>query len=171
MRWIRIIFLILFFLELSYTQEKYFVYFVDKGPSENQLLKTTPESLGISHEAVLRRQKVLSSDNDILTQADLPVFADYILTLENFGFKIIHKIKWMNAVSVTVKDISILKTVENLPFVEMIEPVRKIRFKSIDDKKSVNNFYLYQTMKQLIITVHRFFNISFQIFPRFTMKV
>jgi len=140
MRWIRIIFLILFFLELSYTQEKYFVYFVDKGPSENQLLKTTPESLGISHEAVLRRQKVLSSDNDILTQADLPVFADYILTLENFGFKIIHKIKWMNAVSVTVKDISILKTVENLPFVEMIEPVRKIRFKSIDDKKSVNNF-------------------------------
>ncbi len=145
MRWIRFIFLFLFFLELNYAQEKYFIYFVDKGPFEDQLLKTTPENLGISLEAIKRRQKVSSLQNDIITQADLPLFEEYISGIENFAVNIIHKIKWMNAVSITVENKSILNSIEELSFVEKIEPVRKLRFISIDNKKE---------------NAHKFLNIS-----------
>ena len=89
---------VLFFLFFSCTifaqdtlNYRYFIYFEDKG--SYQTSDFLPTDL-LSNQSILRREK----QNITLDYNDLPVFQNYIDTLENRGFNIIFKSKWFNGV-------------------------------------------------------------------------
>ncbi|HQF43779.1 MAG TPA: hypothetical protein PK073_12785, partial [Ignavibacteriaceae bacterium] len=95
--------IILFFSTLIIAQEKYFIYFKDKGPenSYNQLNKNSvsyQEALNsLTEKAVERRIKNMGED--YITYEDLKIYADYISEIENLGIKILRKLNWFNSVS------------------------------------------------------------------------
>lgn len=111
---------ILFLISLSYSlfgqdtiQFRYFVTFSDKG--DNNISDYQPEDL-FSQKSLDRRQK----QGIDIHYSDLPVFQNYIDSLENYDFKILNKSRWFNGVlcGSSQNDISILL---DLNFVEKID--------------------------------------------------
>ncbi|MEG8947602.1 S8 family serine peptidase [Rosettibacter firmus] len=122
-----IIFFIIFFISVP-AQNKYFIYFKDKGFSESQLLKKNSQVFiqaekELSTKAIERRKKVLG--NNYITIEDIPVNEEYIQQIEKLGVKIIHKLKWFNAVSCYLNEEHII-SIKKLPFVKSIEKVKSI---------------------------------------------
>ncbi|MFA8342232.1 MAG: S8/S53 family peptidase [Rhodothermaceae bacterium] len=106
---------------------KCFIYFKDKG--NVQLLKSdskiTEQILNsLSDETILRRTKILG--DNIITEADLPVNAKYIKTLEDEGIHILRVLKWFNAVSAYLTEEQIQK-IAKFDFVEKVEGVKKLK--------------------------------------------
>jgi len=136
--------IILFFSSLIIAQEKYFIYFKDKGPenSYNQLNKNSvsyQEALNsLTEKAVERRIKNMGED--YITYEDLKIYADYISEIENLGIKILRKLNWFNSVSAYL-DPEQIEVIKNLPFVEAIEPVKKLSYKN-DFKYEADNSFL-----------------------------
>lgn len=52
-----------------------------------------------------------------IDERDLPVNPEYIARIESLGAKVIHRSKWLNAVSVFITDSSIIEKLKDLPFV------------------------------------------------------
>lgn len=132
-----ILFLIIFSAVHLSAQERYFVYFKDKGITEqafknnrNVLLKNT--DLNLSQKAVERRKKKLG--DDFITYDDLPLVESYIKKLEELGFQIHSKLRWFNAVSVVPQgsDISVL---DKLSFVKTVRKVGVIKYKKTEPGK------------------------------------
>ncbi len=113
-------------------QEKYFIYFKDKG-KHISLLKSSPgyrQALEkISPRALVRRQKVMNNDS-LITFEDLPVNLAYTSQLKSIGIKIVNELDWFNAVSAYL-DSNLKKQAENLPFVKKIIPVKVLSFRNI----------------------------------------
>lgn len=136
--------IILFFSSLIIAQEKYFIYFKDKGPenSYNQLNKNSvsyQEALhSLTEKAVERRIKNMGED--YITFEDLKIYTDYISEIENLGIKILRKLNWFNSVSAYL-DPEQIEVIKNLPFVEAIEPVKKLSYKN-DFKYETDNAIL-----------------------------
>ncbi len=110
-------------------QNKYFIYFRDKG--EDASLRKSSLSYqkalqSISPRAIERRKKVLDEDS-IITFEDLPVNEDYIGQLTSMGIKIENKLNWFNSVSAYL-DSEQRKQVEGLIFVKNVDPVRILVF-------------------------------------------
>lgn len=102
------------------------VFLSDKGESlENYY--SNPMSV-LSEKALLRRNKVNKSK---LEFTDLPVFSDYICTLENLGFKVKHKSKWFNAVSGTITSDKIYN-LSKLNFVKNIDIVYALKKRNLE---------------------------------------
>ncbi len=112
-----------------HSQDKYFIYFRDKG-SEASLSKsslTYREALNnLSPHAIERRKKVMNPDS-IITFEDLPVNPDYIEELNSLGIKIVNKLSWFNSVSACLTDVQ-KKQALSLPFVKSIVPVKVLSF-------------------------------------------
>ena len=115
-----------------FTQEKYFIYFKDKGTEVSQTLnKSSLEYFeavkSLSPKAIERRIKNIGED--FITYDDLPINKNYIAELESLNIKIIRKLNWFNSVSadLTSHQIEIIK---NLPYIKSIEPVKKLYFQN-----------------------------------------
>jgi len=122
----------MFLSSLVFPQEKYFIYFTDKGIENSNSLNKNSEAYiqaveELSPKAIERRIKNLG--NDFITYDDLPIDKNYIYKLENLGVQIIRKLSWFNSVSanLTADQIEIVKT---LPFVKSVEPVKKLYFQN-----------------------------------------
>lgn len=122
-------------------QDKYFIFFADKGAAAGSVLsKNSPlyhESVAaLSERAVERRKKVM--DDDLIKFEDLPLNSSYISQIENLGIKIHNKLKWFNAVSayLTSDQISVLKS---LSFVKLVEKVKIFRSENIST--AVDNLF------------------------------
>ncbi|MCB0750912.1 MAG: hypothetical protein KDC52_05520, partial [Ignavibacteriae bacterium] len=128
----RSLIVILFFYLISssaFAQEKYLIYFKDKGDfGKETLSKTTvKENLAkqiLSEKSIERRRK--SMGYDFITFQDLPISKNYVDQLKVNNAKIVHKLKWFNAVSAIINS-SDLSTVKNLKFVDKIEKVKKLK--------------------------------------------
>ena len=101
---------------------KVWVFLKDKGPQQSALLKkarnfVTPRSLK-------RRMKVRG--NQPVDAKDLPLYAPYVRRIGALVEKIRVKSKWLNALSVEVNSDD-LATLQALPFVKKIQPVRAYR--------------------------------------------
>lgn len=137
------ILVILFLFSGLIAQEKYLIYFTDKGISENEF-NTKKESLfksgeiKLSERAIERRRKTLG--NDYLTYKDLPVHKNYISVIEAEGIKIINELKWFNAVSAFLTAEQ-FERISSLEFVKKIDKVRTIKFKRDLQKESTENKY------------------------------
>ncbi len=124
--------LLLLFLVITvcgFAQQKYLVYFKDKGITPNTSLNKSDREYEIalsnlSEKSIERRKKILGED--IIRYEDLPVLQQYINELESRGIKIINNLSWFNAVSVYIDDRK-LEEIKNLNFVDKIEPVKKLK--------------------------------------------
>lgn len=112
-------------------QEKYFIYFKDKGESAS-LLKSSPGYLQalqkLSPHAVARRQKVMNSDS-LITFEDLPINSEYVSQLESLGIKIENRLDWFNAVSAYLDNTQVGRA-EQLSFVKSVLPVKVLSFRN-----------------------------------------
>ena len=132
--------LIFFFLILSTTilpQQKYFIYFIDKGPQGvNSLSKSSAayiEALDrLSQRSIQRRTKNMG--DEIITYEDFPVYVEYINNLNKIGIKIIHELNWFNSVSAILDDEQ-SKMVSSLPFVKSVERVKKLYYQNPEAPK------------------------------------
>lgn len=134
MRNIFTLLIILLISVYSFPQDKYLIYFKDKGIIPGQTLNKTSalynEALNnLTERAIERRKKVLG--DEIISYDDLPIKQDYINALSSRGIKIIHKLTWFNAVSAYL-NYSQLTSIRKFPFVEKVVPVSDIRFKRDD---------------------------------------
>lgn len=149
---------IILLTSLLLPQQKYFIYFKDKGVDNgNSLNKSSlayKEAVNfLSPRAIERRLKTIGEE--IVTFDDLPVYKDYIFQLEKNKIKIIHQLNWFNAVSAILSDEQ-LEQIKLLPFVKSIEPVKKLYF--INDEINKTNIdrldgnYLLKTSDNLSLT-------------------
>lgn len=114
-----------------FAQQKYMVYFKDKGiTKENSLQKTsrayTEAVQSLSQRSIQRRIKHRGADN-FVTFEDVPLYQPYLERLETTGAKIWNKLKWFNAVSLYADKVQIAK-ISSLPFVEKVEAVKSLSF-------------------------------------------
>lgn len=120
---------IIFIASDSFSTNKYWVYFKDKGAGYNKIfLKGSAEySVAISllsERTIKRRMKVLAEDR-LVDYQDLPVNEAYIESVKSVGGILHQKIKWMNAASFTLNDDKLV-IVKNLPFVKKVTPVFRL---------------------------------------------
>lgn len=136
--------IILFLLIITthnFSQEKYFIYFTDKGAERISILsKTSAEYISalnsLTEKAIERRKKNLGEE--FIRYEDLPVSNRYITELKSIGAEIIQKLSWFNCVSAFVPAEK-LNLIKSLPFVEKIEPVKKLIYKKEPDNRIILN--------------------------------
>ena len=132
-------------------QQKYMVYFKDKGITVQTSLQKTSQAYAeavqsLSERSIQRRIKHRGADN-FVTFEDVPIHQPYISELENSGARIWNKLKWFNAVSLYADKDQIAK-ISSLPFVEKVEAVQTLSYKKDKieeqsprsfEKTSINN--------------------------------
>ncbi len=117
-------------------QDKYWVYFRDKGtaaltprgPAPDHVADapvTDPAVPDVGPRALRRRMKMLPAAS-LLQPEDLPVNAQYVGALAPRGAVVVTTSRWMNAVSAHIPD-GALADVRSLPFVERVVPVASVR--------------------------------------------
>ena len=129
-------FIIILVTSLTYGQEKYLIFFKDKGIEPGERLNKSSTMYkqaldNLTERAVERRKKTMG--DEIITYEDLPLREDYINELKFKGIEIVHKLTWFNAVSAYLKEDQ-LNDIKNLSFVKKVEPVKV--FKSKREKNS-----------------------------------
>jgi serine protease AprX len=134
-----LIFLTIIYILFSFeaqANQKYLIYFVDKGKYEKltwekrQRLKEDY----LSDRALSRRnQRSVPTFDKGENIQDLPLDDNYLKFLEQEGFQIHGQLRWFNAVSGNAKE-TVIEKIKQFPFVERVEPVIKWRFskKSLD---------------------------------------
>lgn len=138
----RILFLLVLFSITISPQNKYFIYFKDKGIKPGATLNKSSliyqqavEEL--SERAIERRIKNMGED--FITYEDIPPNEEYISTIQSMGVEIIHKLKWFNSVSVKMNSTQ-TEQVKTLSFVDKIVPVKSLIFQ----KPLMDDYELYK---------------------------
>lgn len=125
--------IVLFVFEIS-AQEKYLIFFKDKGESDKTYFKKSSiesELLkSFSPKAIERRKKVLN--NNLFLYGDYPIYDPYINAIENLGIKIINKLNWFNAVSCYLNE-NQKEIIQSFDFAEKIERVKTFKKKFYDE--------------------------------------
>ncbi len=121
-RLITIVLALLIIPAIGWSQQKYWIFFKDKGYSAHQKINLIAEEKDrLSRRALLRREKVLDKD-DLLNEDDLPLFQPYLDKLSSNGITSIVQSRWLNAISARLTTEQI-NQVEKLSFVSQIKPV------------------------------------------------
>lgn len=130
--WLRWAFIFCFFFSSSIAQNKYYIYFKDKGITPNQTLnkfsseyKKALESL--SDRSIERRKKNMGEEN-IITFEDLPIQKNYVDFITSQGIRIENELTWFNSVTAYLNETQ-LNNLKKLSFVDRVEPVRIFSFK------------------------------------------
>lgn len=112
-------------------QEKYLIYFKDKGEDAVERLIKIKSGSSFAEEilsprAIERRKKTLGED--FFSFNDLPVNKNYVDQLKEKGIKIVHELSWFNSVSAYLT-LQQKNEIASLPFIQKIEKVKTIKFK------------------------------------------
>jgi hypothetical protein len=113
------IFFLTFIVLNSYAQLKHDVYMLSLSDKNNSPYSVFHPQEYLSVEALERRVV----QNIGIDERDLPVNPQYIAKIEALGPKVIHRSKWLNAVSVFISDSAQIEKLKNLPFVIDIMPL------------------------------------------------
>lgn len=132
---------------LSQENQKYWVYFKDKGEylQQNNILQkgSTAYSLAtqqLTESALKRRAKVLPTDQ-LVDYQDLPLNESYIKSIQQIGGELQQKVRWMNAASFILSPEQIIQ-IQKLTFVDGVIPVaRFFRKDLIDDGVNANSSF------------------------------
>ena len=150
------LFLSLFFVLISFSsfhaQDKYLIYFADKGISEaefshnsKQIFKSLPDIL--SKKTIERRKKVMG--DKFFTFQDLPVSNSYKSVIESLGIKIKNELNWFNAVSAyltkqqfhKIKLLTFVKSITKVKIITLSKDLIKSKLlntKTVSDKNIFN---------------------------------
>jgi len=131
-------YLTIFYLVLSsllIAQDKYFIYFKDKGiDNKTSLNKTSVQYTEVlnklSPHAIERRMK--SMGDNIINYDDIPILQSYKDKLNALGINIVHELSWFNSLSTYLTQEQLME-VKALPFVKSIEPVKKLYFNNPEE--------------------------------------
>lgn len=134
-------------VSLSFAQNKYMIYFSDKGDLSNQTLSKSIEKNKLakqllSSRSIERRKKNLGEN--YFTFEDLPLEKKYVSNLSENGIKIINKLKWFNAVSAYLSNDQ-LEYVKSQTFVKKIEVIQKLKRQLPPQEESEVNKTLLKT--------------------------
>lgn len=129
-------------------KEKYFIFFIDKGITE-ETFNTQDKiffksQVQLSEKAIERRKKVLGEN--YIRFIDIPLNETYISEIENRGIKIEKRLKWFNAVSAYLSESEISK-ISGLSFIQRIEKVKLLPAKRNDQLKSSSSENYFQSLK------------------------
>lgn len=103
-------------------QDKYWVFFQDKGPqSVIDLFPATEMAVGTNSPA-----SIPTRSNHFVGTAfyDLPHYSPYLDSLASYPITIVNRSKWLNAISAYIPS-SELANISQLPFVKQIQRVKK----------------------------------------------
>ena len=119
----------------SQSSKKYWVYFIDKGPTLRATGALTLNTVAyrtalevVHPKALARRAKVLLPEA-LLNVDDLPVNESYLTHIQKLGGVLVHTSRWMNAASVHLTPDQVAG-VSKLPFVKAVKPVVILHGKS-----------------------------------------
>ncbi|MFH0735837.1 MAG: S8 family serine peptidase [bacterium] len=136
---IKILVLILILSSLGFAQEKYFIYFKDKGIDKTtQISKSSPlynSAVSILSERAINRRQKLLDNSDIIQYEDIPVSNEYLSVIEDMGIKVINKLDWFNSVSCYLNSDEITNLLK-YTFIKKIEKVQKISYSKNDVENS-----------------------------------
>jgi hypothetical protein len=143
----KIIILLIFLSGFIFAQNKYLIYFNDKGLPEEKLLSKTSSEFseameGLSERSIERRKK--SMGDEFITFEDLPLNQNYIQRLTESGVKIVHQLKWFNAVSAYLNDEQ-LNMLKKNSFVKNIERIKVFKRKELEKSSKPGNNFLAKT--------------------------
>ena len=115
----------------SLAQEKYYIYFKDKGIKKTETLSKSSNEYhkaieNLSERSIQRRIKTLGEDN-IINYDDIPIRQNYLNEIEAFGIRIENKLTWFNAVTAYLNETQ-KNSLLQLIFVDKVEPVRTFKF-------------------------------------------
>ncbi len=135
--------------------DKYFIKFTDKNNTPYTI--DNPGAF-LTPRAIHRR----TVQGIAISEEDLPLNPDYVITIKNLGTIILTRSKWFNGITIYAPDPSVLAAISNLPFVQEIvknnqnppnsQPLHKDKFEmetnsllplnllSPNNPVSVNNF-------------------------------
>lgn len=122
-----ILFLLIFVLPcVGWSQQKYWIYFTDKGYAISERSKLLAnERASFPQRTLERRGKILPKDG-LLAEDDLPLFKPYLRKLDSLGIRPIIESRWLNAVSAVLTDEQVTAA-PRLAFVREIKPVMKFQ--------------------------------------------
>lgn len=122
-------------------QQKYFIYFKDKGIDIGLTLnKELPEyktALNLLSDKAIERREKAKNSSDVIDYTDIPVNSNYIAQIEQLGIKISNKLDWFNAVSAYLTDNQVAE-IKLKKFVLSVEKVKTL-FKKTPDYVSEEN--------------------------------
>jgi len=135
--------ILLFSSSTLFAQNKYFIYFKDKGENQTKYFYKSNVEKDLfnqfSAKAIERRKK--NSNEEIFRYSDYPIYSDYKKTLESLGVEIVHELPWFNAVSVYV-DENLVVELKQLPFITKIEKVKSLIYRDeFTFRNSKPNFF------------------------------
>lgn len=103
---------------------KHWVFFADKGLSTPQQFEAAMSNLEHTYlPRAIERRQLRRSAPGLFDQRDLPVNASYIAAIQSRGVAIHVQSRWLNAVSAYLSPDQVA-TIQALPFVTRVEPVR-----------------------------------------------
>lgn len=105
---------------LAQTNTMFWVSFTDKNGSPFSI--SNPSQF-LSSRAIARRTK----QSIPISTDDIPVNATYLQQVQNAGGTIIARSKWFNAATVKIPNSSVLTAIQNLPFVQSVNPVARYK--------------------------------------------
>jgi hypothetical protein len=161
-----IAFLVFITFEMSgQSLNKYWVQFTDKDDTPFSVLQ--PQEF-LSPRAIDRRRKQgISIDFN-----DLPVTPKYVNTIKSLGGEVYLTSKWFNAVTVYIKDESMLQKIKTLPFVRKVEATgrykkpRPMRKKKNRDRNynypQINKYYGYGWNQISMLNGHLLHDIGYR---------
>ena len=133
----------LFFVLASsnFAQNKYLIYFKDKGVKSVKVLQKNTEAFNLAEQhlskrAIERRKK--SMGKNYLTFEDVPINKNYQKKISSLGIKIINRLKWFNAVSALLNEEQ-LKKIRKLSFVKDVTKVPSIYFNKRKGLNKIEN--------------------------------
>ena len=128
---------------LSAQEINYIVFFSDKKSSP---YSTDNPSAFLSQRSIQRR----INQHIAIDLSDLPVNPNYIQQVVSPGAQLINRLKWLNAITIKVKNDSIIRVIQQLPFVvnvEKIIPVKKQLPEEYQQKNRSNSETLKSTLQ------------------------
>ncbi len=116
------------------------VFFTDKGNNLTEYYNNP--TMVVSEKSLQRRSKVLDA-NSLISLTDLPVNENYVDELQNSGFKIKHRTKWLNGVSGWATK-QLIEELANLTYVKELDIVQKYKTdysveEEVNENPSSNN--------------------------------
>ena len=120
--------------------DKYWIQFADKNNTPYSIDR--PEEF-LSERAMQRRAKY----GIALDEMDIPVNPSYLEAVKNAGATILNPSKWLNGVTIETYDVSVVKSIENLPFVKKTRALYDEPLKQMLKQES----FLYETNVESVV--------------------
>ena len=138
------LFFAIIFCTTAFSQTAFKRYYIQFTNKNNSPYSISNPSAYLSARAILRR----TNQHIPIDSLDLPVNPAYLDSVVFKGAIIVNPTKWLNGVTVATSDTNVLLAIEQLSFVQKLNPVSIVNAAKIHYKKNIN--YITRTNSKII---------------------